>query len=45
MEKKIVCPISRTEGKLAAILFGDNTDVIHIDMNKQQSAIGVHRDL
>ena len=41
---RFVCPISRTEGELATILFVDNTDVIHIDMNKQQPAIKVHRD-
>ena len=44
-EARFVCPISRTEGELAAILSVDNTDVIHIDMNKQQTAIEVHRDL
>ena len=42
---RLMCPISRTEGELAEILFVDDTDVIHIDMNKQQSAIEVHRDL
>ena len=30
---------------LAAILFVDDTDVIHIDMNKSQSALEVHEDL
>ena len=40
-----MCPISRSEGELAAILFVDDTDVIHVDMNKQQSAVEVHRDL
>ena len=40
-----MCPISRLEGELAAILFVDDTDVIHIGMNKQQSETEVHRDL
>ena len=42
---KFVCPISRLEGELAVILFVDDTDVIHIDMNNHQSAVEVHEDL
>ena len=42
---KYVCSISRTEGELVTILFVNDTDVIHIDVNTQQSAIEVHRDL
>ena len=33
---QFVCPISRTTGKLAAILFVDDTDIIHIDLNQNQ---------
>ena len=31
-----ICPISRSGGHLAAILFVDDTDLIHIDMNQDQ---------
>ena len=34
---QFVCPISRTTGKLAAILFVDDTDIVHIDLNQNQS--------
>ena len=30
------CPISRREGKLADILFVDNTDLIHLDLEATQ---------
>ena len=30
------CPISRREGKLANILFVDNTDLIHLDLEATQ---------
>ena len=42
---RFVCPISRSEGELAEILFAEDTDIIHIDMNKQQSVVKVHRDM
>ena len=32
-----ICPISRREGHMAAILLVDDTDFIHIDINKDQS--------
>ena len=35
-------PISRREGHLAAILFVDDTDLIHIDMNQDQSVQEAH---
>ena len=38
----IICPISRREGHLAAILFVDDTDLIHIDMNQYQSVYKAH---
>ena len=34
-----------TDGNLAAILFMDDTDVIHLDVNKQQTVYEAHRDL
>ena len=37
-----ICPISRREGHLAAILFVDDTDLIHIDMNQYQSVHEAH---
>ena len=37
-----ICPISRREGHLAAILFVDDTDLIHIDMNQDQSVHEAH---
>ena len=37
-----ICPISRREGNLAAILFVDDTDLIHIDMNQDQSVHEAH---
>ena len=36
-EGHFICPISRREGYLAAILFVYDTDLIHIDMNQYQS--------
>lgn len=33
-----VCPISRRIGHLAEIMFGDDNDLIHIDMGKDQTA-------
>ena len=32
----LICPTSRREGHLAAILFVDDIDLIHIDMNQDQ---------
>ena len=37
-----ICPISRMEGHLAAILFVDDTDLIHIDTNQDQSVHEAH---
>ena len=37
-----IFPISRREGHLAAILFVDDTDLIHIDMNQDQSVHEAH---
>ena len=33
----LICPISIREGHLAAILLVDDTDLIHINMNQDQS--------
>ena len=35
---KFVCPISLRTGHLAAILFVDNNDLIHIDIDQDQTA-------
>ena len=32
-----LCPITRREGHLSSIIFVDNIDLIHIDMDKDQS--------
>ena len=37
-----ICPIYRREGHLAAILFVDDTELIHIDMNQDQSVYKAH---
>ena len=37
-----ICPISRREGHLTAILFIDDTELIHIDMNQYQSVYESH---
>ena len=42
---QFVCPISRTTGKLAAILFVDDTDIIHIDLNQNQGVEEAHASL
>ena len=40
-----VCPISKLHGHLAAILFVDDTDIIHIDLREQQSVHEAHAAL
>ena len=40
-----VCPISKLEGHLAAILFVDDTDLIHIRMDKNESCTEAHAAL
>ena len=42
---KFVCPISQRTGHLAAILFFDDNDLIHIDMDQYQTAAEAHEDL
>ena len=37
-----ICPISRREGHLAAIIFVNDTDLIHINMNHDQSVYEAH---
>ena len=41
---KFVCPISQRTGHLEAILFVDNNDLIHIDMNQEQTSVEAHED-
>ena len=42
---KFVCPILQRTGHLAEILFVDNNDLIHIDMDQDQTAAEAHEDL
>ena len=42
---RFVCRISRRKEHVAAILFVDDNDLIHIDMNKDQTALEAHTDL
>ena len=42
---KLVCPVSLAKGKLSAILFVDDTDVIHFDMEKKETALEAHANL
>lgn len=44
MKHKSMRPISRTEGEFATF-FLDDMDVIHIETNKQQTAVEVQKDL
>ena len=37
-----VCPVSRKVSKLAAILFVDDTDIIHMRMDLEESAEDAH---
>ena len=40
-----VCPILRRTGHLAAVLFVDNNDLVHIDMGQDQTVLEAHGDL
>ena len=40
-----LCQITRMEGHLSAILFVDDTDLIHIDMDQDQSVHESHTAL
>ena len=40
-----MCPISQQTGHLAAILFVDDSDLIHINMDQDQTAAESHKDL
>ena len=42
---KFVCPISQRTGHLVEILFVDDNDLIHIDMDQDQTAAEAHEDL
>jgi hypothetical protein len=39
---KFVCPISKLHHHLLAILYVDNTDIIHIDLTQEESINDVH---
>ena len=38
-----VCPITKMTEHLAAILFVDDTDLIHMDMSRDETATQAHR--
>ena len=40
-----VCPISNLQGHLAAIMFVDDTDIVHMDMREDQSVEEAHYSL
>ena len=40
-----VCPMSNLSGHLAAILFVDDTDIVHIDLSDNQTVGGAHESL
>ena len=40
-----MCPISQRTGHLAAILFVDNNNLIHVDMDQDQTTEEAHEDL
>ena len=42
---KFVCPVSLAKGELSAILFVDDTGVIHFDMEKKETALEAHANL
>ena len=42
---KFVCPVSLARGELSAILFVDDTDVIHFNMEKNETALEAHANL
>ncbi len=34
---KIVCPVSKLNGHVAAVLYDDDTDIIHLDLGKEET--------
>ena len=42
---KFVCPVLLAKGELSAILFVDDTDVIHFNMEKNETALEAHANL
>ena len=42
---KLVCPISARSGHIAAILYVDDTDVIHLNLDEEESAFTAHHRL
>ncbi len=39
---KIVCPVSKLNGHIAAVLYVDDTDVIHLDLGKEETVEEAH---
>jgi hypothetical protein len=42
---KIVCPVSKLNGHVAAVLYVDDTDVIHLDLGKEKTVEEAHSQL
>ncbi len=40
---KIICPVTRFQKHLSAILYVDNTDIVHIDLTRIKTVNKVHR--
>jgi hypothetical protein len=40
---KFVCPISKLSSHLSAILYVDNTDLLHINLEEDESVAKVHK--
>ena len=39
---KLLCPISKLKGHVAAILYVDDTDVIHLNLEEEESVVAAH---
>ena len=42
MRAKFICPMTKLERHLSAILYVDNTDILHIDLTKDERVDEVH---
>ena len=42
---KFMCPVSLAKEEVSAILFVDDTEVIHFDMEKNETALEAHANL
>ncbi len=42
---RIVCPVSKLKGHVAAVVYVDDTDVIHLDLGKEETVEEAHTQL